>query len=82
MVSFLSLWRRSLLKKSSSYYGQWTNQSTDLILKVINLRHIYENGVVKVKYKLYNKLNGIVYETKTTKLGQEFFKLNTKVIHG
>jgi hypothetical protein len=79
MVSFLHHWRNYLSKKSSKYYGRWTNDGTDLVLDVINIRHIYENCVVKVKYKLYNKNNGIHYETKTAKLAPEFFKLNQRI---
>ena len=67
------------MRKSSKYHGKWTSDRSDLVLRVINVRHIYDNGVVIVKYKLYNKRNGIVYEVGTTKLRPEFFKENYKV---
>lgn len=79
MGNFLLHWRKNLLKKSSKYKGLWTNNSTDIILKVLAVRHVYNNGFVKVKYLLYNKRNGIEYEKGHTKLRPEFFKLNYQV---
>ena len=56
----------------------YTNDSTDLALKVLKLQfHNKEKGYKKVKALLFNKKNGIIYERKAYTLSAKFFKWNT-----
>ncbi len=53
--------------------GVYTADNSDLAMKIIDVR--YQSSVyAKVKATLYNKINGIFYETKNYKLIKEQIK--------
>lgn len=58
--------------------GKWTNNRTDLVCEILKVFYTYSNGDFKVRYKLYNKKNNIVYEVKKTRINKNFFTWNFK----
>jgi len=67
------------LKKLNNHIGEWTNEYTDLVLIVKKVHHRYEDGTVKIRYRLLNKKNGIEYENRNGKLPSTFFKINKRI---
>jgi deoxyhypusine synthase len=63
---------------NNAVLGVWTNDQTHLELKIYKV-FVNNDNYIKVKATLRNKVNGIVYETKTYKLTNEFFEVNRKV---
>lgn len=49
----------------------YTNDVSDLAIKILNHVYYSSKGYVKFKGLLYNKRNGIVYETKNYKLDSD-----------
>jgi len=51
----------------------YTNNTSDLVIKVLSI--YYENAtIVKIRGKLFNKRNGLVYEQKQFDLSKELIK--------
>ena len=57
----------------------YTNDTTDLAVKILTFRYRYPDGRVKAKVSVFNKFNKIVYETKNVTLSPRFFEWNYRI---